>query len=357
MNIIIDQYKLFNDNNLMIDYIVYHKIMVYDKITNPAMLLNVENINYNELEFRYDDNNLRIPYKNDNKIIAIKIDLKEIYNYISSLSLLPDNEIICGEQIQYLADIVIGNPSSLSFNPNNIRCSKLLCSIKQINDLSKYNKIFVFTHDLEEFYNKFGNQLSDKIIISHNSDHEITYIKDVKLHLAQNCLIRDSKLMSIPIGIENTQWFDHNIFHKVRKMRIPKTKGIYFFFNLNTHPTRIDCYNKLTKMDCYNKLTNSSTLEWNIKRNKEDYFKELASHKYAICPRGNGLDTHRIWECLYLDVIPIMINNDNIKIDNLPIIILNDWSELINKNGSELINQFNNQQINKLTIDYYKTIL
>jgi len=333
MNILIQQYKLFNDDNLMLDYITSNNIMVYDKITNPTQLLNIEHINYKDLEFRYNEQNLRVPYK----IIAIKINLNEIYNYISSTSLLPDNEIIYGEQIQNIADIVIGNNSSLSFNPNNIIYSKQRYSINQISDLTNYKKIFVFTHDLEDFYNKFSNQLSDKIIISHNSDHEIRYIKNVKLHLAQNCLIKNNKLLSLPIGIENTQWFDHNTFHKIRKSKIIKTKNIYFYFNLNTHPSRLTCYNKL-----------KDKLEWNTKRSKEDYFIELASHKYAICPRGNGLDTHRIWECLYLDVIPIIIEKDDLKIDNLPIIILEDW-ELIDN----IYNIFTKQMNNKIVINNY----
>jgi hypothetical protein len=333
MDILIQQYKLFNDSNMMIDYIVNHHIMVYDKIDNPKNILYSKQINYLDLEFRYNENNFRIPYYNDIKIISLKIDLNEIYNYISSNSLIPDDQIIYGEKIQYLADLVIGNYSSLCFNPNNRLFSKKMISINELNDISDYKTIFVFTHDLEDFYNKFGDQLSDKIIISHNSDHEISYNLDVKLHLAQNCLIRDPKLLPLPIGIENNMWFDHNIFHKIRKLRIKKTKDIYFYFNLNTHLSRIDCYNKL-----------KDKLNWNTNKNREEYYIELASHKYAICPRGNGLDTHRLWECLYLDVIPIIIENDDLKIDNLPIIILKDWSNL------DLKYKFNNQINNKLTI-------
>jgi hypothetical protein len=48
-----------------------------------------------------------------------------------------------------------------------------------------------------------------------------------------------------------------------------------------------------------------------------------------------------------------MISNDDVKIDNLPIIILNDWSELSN----ELNNEFKNQKLSKLTVDYYNNII
>ncbi len=345
MNIFIEQYKLFNNNNLMLDYILNHKIMVYDQINDPNDLLNVININYLDLEFKFNENNYRIPYLNNKKIVAIKIDPIDIYNYISSFTLIPNNEIITGERIQSLADIVVGSNSSLSFNPNNIKYSKEMNTIMNLHNINKYNKIFVFTHDLEEFYNKFGNELSDKIIISHNSDHEIKYIKDVKFHFGQNCLITNSKLLSLPIGIENSQWFDHEIFHYVRKLNLQKTKNIYFYFNLNTHPTRHECYNKL-----------KDKLEWNTKRNKKDYFIELAQHKYAICPRGNGLDTHRIWECLYLNVIPIVIKSDFPHIYNLPIIVLDNWldiNNLLDINNSNNYT-FTNQSSNKLTLNFYK---
>jgi len=341
MNILIEQYRLFNDSDLMIDFITNHKIMVYDQILHPTILIGCPEIHYKDLDFQYNDiNNYRIPYYKNVKIAAIKINLDDIYNYISSNSLLPDDQIICGENIQFLADVVVGTRSSLLFNPNNRYFSKELRMIDELNDISKYKKIFIFTHDLELFYNKFCNQLSDKIIISHNSDHGIEYIKDVKLHLAQNCLINNSKLITIPIGIENRQWFDHKIFNNVRKMKIPKTNYIYFFFNLNTHPSRLRCKNML-----------DPTLIWNKVRSKEDYYKELASHKYAICPRGNGLDTHRVWECLYLDVIPIIIETDNLKIDNLPFNILEDWDILFLKDN------FSNQENSKITMSYYSNLL
>jgi hypothetical protein len=337
--IIEKQYKLFNQSNIFLDYVIKNNIMVYDEF-NDLYINSIDYINYKDIEFRYDNNNYRIPYINDKKIFAIKIKIEEIYNYISNNSFILDDDIICGESIQLLADVVTGSTNSLTFNPNNKEFSKSLQPLHNLNILN-YNIFFIFTHDLENFYKKFD--LNDKIIISHNSDHEVSYSINVKLHLAQNCLINQNNTIPIPIGIENRQWFNHEIFHNIRKMNIPKTKDIYFYFNLKTHISRINCFNKLK-----NKLI------WNTYKNKEDYFIELASHKYSICPRGNGIDTHRIWESLYLNVIPIIIENDFINIYNLPIIILKNWDELDINN---LSNSFINQQNDKLTINYYKKIL
>ncbi|UJR17827.1 hypothetical protein I4U23_004726 [Adineta vaga] len=51
-------------------------------------------------------------------------------------------------------------------------------------------------------------------------------------------------------------------------------------------------------------------------------------YPYWLSPRGNGLDCHRTWEALYLDVIPIVYDStlSSLYLD-LPIIVLNDTHE------------------------------
>jgi hypothetical protein len=36
------------------------------------------------------------------------------------------------------------------------------------------------------------------------------------------------------------------------------------------------------------------------------FFEELRASEYSLCPRGNGIDTHRFWESLYTGTIPIV---------------------------------------------------
>lgn len=52
-------------------------------------------------------------------------------------------------------------------------------------------------------------------------------------------------------------------------------------------------------------------------------------YAFWISPRGNGIDCHRTWEALYLDVIPIVWNSSlNVLYENLPILIINDESQI-----------------------------
>ncbi len=349
-DILINQYLLFNVYNeehihfiLNNNYIIYNDYITIDFNDNKIY-------NFNDIIWNFNENNYKIPFQNNTKINFIKVtDDKNIYNYISSNSILPDNTIICGENIQYLCDIVITKYELIYCNPNIYNFSKNIKFITELDNIDEYNTIFIKTDILKEFYDKYKTMIKNKIIITHNSDLEIneSYIKYLNLtefkQLSQNCLIKHNNLIPIPIGIENRQWFDHNIFHNIRKRTdIKKTKDVYFYFSLETHPSRIECYNKL-----------KDKLIWNEKKNKENYFIELKKHKYAICPRGNGIDTHRIWECLYLDVIPIVISLDYINIDNLPIIVLNDWNDF---NKSNLSNKFSDIINKKITIDYFSEL-
>jgi hypothetical protein len=41
---------------------------------------------------------------------------------------------------------------------------------------------------------------------------------------------------------------------------------------------------------------------------RRKFLQQLREHKFTFCPRGNGIDTHRLWETLYMGGIPIVEN-------------------------------------------------
>ena len=49
---------------------------------------------------------------------------------------------------------------------------------------------------------------------------------------------------------------------------------------------------------------------WPLVRETKAYpesLAELSAYRFCFCIRGNGLDTHRFWESLYLGVIPVVL--------------------------------------------------
>lgn len=61
----------------------------------------------------------------------------------------------------------------------------------------------------------------------------------------------------------------------------------------------------------------------------ENYLVKLGEHRFALSPPGRGLDTHRTWEALMVGTIPIVIRSPlDILYDKLPVLIVDDWSEI-----------------------------
>jgi hypothetical protein len=78
--------------------------------------------------------------------------------------------------------------------------------------------------------------------------------------------------------------------------------------------------------------------------NFEQYIETLSTYKYAICPPGNGIDTHRLWECIYLNVIPIVkrsIFTEKLN-EKYKCIILDDWNDF---DKEKLSNDYNKENV------------
>lgn len=58
----------------------------------------------------------------------------------------------------------------------------------------------------------------------------------------------------------------------------------------------------------------------------ERYLDGLYSHKFVLCPRGNGPGTIRFWDTLILRSIPIMQRSQAMSyFEDLPVLWLDDW--------------------------------
>lgn len=58
------------------------------------------------------------------------------------------------------------------------------------------------------------------------------------------------------------------------------------------------------------------------------YVRGLRSHPFCLAPKGNGIDTHRIWEALYAGCIPIVQKVTALcDFNDLPILFVDSWEE------------------------------
>ena len=284
-------------------------------------------------------------------------------------------DIISGEKIQNLCDYYIGTNDDFNFNPIIRNQTPKHINIDNYNieiiKKLKVNNIFCYTHLIDGEIANFNNErcinnlknistilsnISTKFnIIFHNSDgsfknehKSLLQISNVNKIFTQNLSIEpEERIIPLPIGIANSMWRhgNLNIWKQILETNslVNKPKSIYFNFNINTNTVkRKKCYDIITSKTIPN-LPNTDYL---------NYLTILSSYKFAICPEGNGLDTHRFWECLYLKVIPICLKNHITEYysKNFPIVLLDDWNELNIEKMDEIFKQANWKNYDMLSL-------
>jgi hypothetical protein len=196
----------------------------------------------------------------------------------------------------------------------------------------------IYTHGLylKIFFRVMATTHKHYTLISHNSDVNIDssfkWNNNLDHWFTQNVNINMPHFIeSIPIGLENNRWFRH--IKKKEKMEIVLAQPniyknlVYMNFNIKT--------NRDERTSAYKALKNKSWVTEDMKVNGYDfdnYIYNLKNHWFVACPEGNGIDTHRTWETLYMGSIPIEkrnINNQFYK--DLPICFVDSWSEITEK--------------------------
>jgi len=249
----------------------------------------------------------------------------------------------------------------------------IMLAVNHFGSLHNGKTIF-FTHVdyLAETLREISSLNNEVILITGNGDMSIddhwahNCPSNVKYWFAQNHLTLANNVSSIPIGLSNT--FPnirpkHGIGWTQLAKIIPELTQIYLYdkstpskfiyanFNENTNTMQ----RSHIKAYCQ-KLEFIDYEEPNLPYS--DFFNNILDHEAVICPAGNGIDTHRLWETLYCKRIPITIKLTNTKFNGnyipqqqneyeiyklyskLPIVMLDSDEELFDRNHLEsLINQ------------------
>jgi len=90
--------------------------------------------------------------------------------------------------------------------------------------------------------------------------------------------------------------------------------------------------------------------------NRTTVWNEIVKYSFMISPYGGGPDCHRHWEILCLGSIPIIKSfGSNEMFKDLPVLIVNEWSDINEQLLEETIIKFKNTQFNynKLSLRYW----
>lgn len=267
----------------------------------------------------------------------------------NSASLINKDEYLTGERLQALADLTISSEQVTTFHGRGKILTPILLEIPEKEEKKWFKKtkihaapdlpfleacqsvkiIFVYTH-LIWYFKKFIAPRMNKpfILLTHNSDHAVT-VDDLDLlnnpflqyWYAQNCEFSHTKLRALPIGLANSQWGSERLddMHQVSQL-YTKTHLLYVNFSSSTHEARKKIIDTIAQVPG---VTLGESVDF------KSYLMQMAKHQFCLCPRGNGIDTHRFWEAQYLNTIPVLLRSDwTPAYSNLPILLVDSWEGL-----------------------------
>jgi hypothetical protein len=255
---------------------------------------------------------------------------------------------LTGEKIQMVCDAWCGTAEAFKTNPRlRHHLHKQICLEKlesseggrtgEEKERAKWENprvLFCFGNRLDLLCVCLSRNIITRpfVLVTHNSDANIhfaqqdspcvvTYVLNHPLLIrwhAQNCGIDHPRMHPLPIGIANSMWPHGNLNSLALRSHNHRLKGAaagaagagigdgYLGFNIHTNPkARTPCAEKLT----------AKGYKWHPPDLPyERYLDQLAGHVYAFCPEGNGWDTHRMWECIHLGVVPVVLDTPFVRI-------------------------------------------
>lgn len=283
---------------------------------------------------------------------------------------------------------------SCSFHsPNPISsCStdfKYLYTMLKSNKMFNGMSIYVCSDLLRFFVNKILPYLTHTfVLVSGDSDfcvpkealskEEVFILLKSKLLLkwyTQNSRVeQNNKIIQMPIGLDyhtilrnpNSSWRlpeegilprqqEEILINIMNKSKLFYERNIKIYSNFTINSDRFG-QRQLALDTIPNELMEINTNF--IPRS--DTWKNMINYAFVLSPTGIGLDCHRTWEALCLGCIPIICAPDFQKMfEDLPVLIINDWSQINEKLLIDTINIFKQKKFNyeKLTLEYWKNQL
>ena len=189
--------------------------------------------------------------------------------------------------------------------------------------------------NLTEFFRHYFTDIKPRAVI-HNSDFHFTkeHYENIKTYFSQiytiNALEKFENVEMIPLGfndtsseiIDNQDWDFHTQegFWQYEKNKLCLVK----FWRTSMRAGRSECYNIFLQRNEFCDVKNEN--DW---QPTKYFYDELKQYKYCVSPRGVGMDTHRFWECLMFNVIPIVLR-DTIShfYEDFPCLIVDRWQEV-----------------------------
>ena len=268
----------------------------------------------------------------------------------------------------YLIKMLSNNPVKMNDGMSIYVCSELLS--------------FFVKRILPQITNTFILVTGDSDLITPieclSNDQTSTLLNNIYLvkWFAQNTRLQNiNKIYQLPIGLDyhtilnnpnhpwnNTNNNNNGVNHLPKQQEIElmnirqKMKPFYerkcnIYINFSMYNDRFNSRKKV-----FEEIPNQ-LMEINQSFTKRiDVWNHMCNYTFILSPFGNGLDCHRTWEALCLGCIPIITASFFTKMfEDLPVLIVNEWSDITQELLDKTIIEFKNKTFNydKLSLQYW----
>lgn len=267
---------------------------------------------------------------------------------------IPNTILSC---INYAArsDQYIMRPAAANFgypSSNELKLKngmKIYCWTMMVNHLfelvekTNLEDLILISGDDDHITDPNGTTLFDDHL---NKIHAVVKFmpKNFKKWYAQNAEVANNTMIPMPIGVPPPWGRGVTNASSLADVvvDIPRTKLMYANFQLATNKYKRPQILEIVSKNLGDECTVVNYSEENSQL-KFGYYKELQQHHYVLCPPGNGKDTHRMWESLYLGAIPVVEDNafNRYFAQFFPILVVERWCDITEEFLKSKIEYFN----------------
>lgn len=194
--------------------------------------------------------------------------------------------------------------------------------------------VFCQTDHVFEFFKWARGKLHRFVVVTHESDHTLSREHFASrpwnlVHwLGANCAVDHPDCTPLPLGLANDSsdltpkraHFDRAFSPSAERHRL-----LYVNHREETNP---DARSGLK--DFFRQYPWATVEDAPPRDGLARYMDALASHQFVLCPPGNGVDTHRMWEVLAAGGIPVVLRSEVTRLLSgmAPMVLVHDFRQV-----------------------------
>lgn len=197
--------------------------------------------------------------------------------------------------------------------------------------------VFCKIDEVPQFFERLRLSRKKVVLVSGQGDFPCDLIRqkflpeNVVHWFATNVTVQHPRVTAVPLGLgspASSATLQAEEILGAKAADVPRERWLYVNFrpdsNRRTRQPIFDCFRDHPGVGDWITFESPSDREGNT-----GFLGNLVRHRFVVCPPGNGVDTHRMWECLLAGAVPIVLRSTAMEpFSDLPILFVDDYREV-----------------------------